>query len=368
LGAGGDLRGGPAPALVSALALASLTLLVATSTLLTRAVADTGRTLVEAGPSLVVRRVDGSGWAPVPVADAARVAAVTGVIEVRPRIQGVATSASGPVTVIGVDEAARARYLAPRSLPAPGRGEVVVGPGVEPAPSLEIGGRGFAVVGRLDPASSMAAHDAALLSPADARAVLSIPRGHASDLAVEVFHPGEAAAVARDVARALPWPSRSVTRDEAAGAWQASVMRRGGLAALASLPAGLALALLVIGAGRHGLARRREIGILRAMGWSTADVTALQAARALLVGLPAAALGLAGAWFLVHTPGVTWPARLVLGWDAAPVHLTLQASQGLLLVAEIAAIVLAPWLVATLWPALRASSADPSELIEEGRA
>ena len=211
-----------------------------------------------------------------------------------------------------------------------------------------------------------ALHDVVLLTLADARAVLGLEPGQASDLAVDVYHAAEEAAILPDLSGAFPWPVRITTRTEAVGAAIATVARRGGLATMLLVPAILALVLLVATGLRPRSGTRRELGLAKALGWTTGDLVTLQLWRSLAVGVPATLLGLAIAGALVFWPGITWPGRLILGWRSAPPPLSL-APQGMVVVAlGVAALVLVPWLLASLVPAVRTAAADPDDLIRGG--
>jgi ABC-type lipoprotein release transport system permease subunit len=210
----------------------------------------------------------------------------------------------------------------------------------------------------------MAAHDLVLLHPKDARQILGIAPGYASDVAVDVFHENEAEAILPDLARAYPWPVRLITRQEAAGIYSAGPARRSGLVYMTLIPALLALALIVVSANKNQSARRYEVGLYKAFGWTTPDIFRLQLLKALLSGAPATAVGLVLAYGLVLWPGVSWPGYLLLGWKQHPPVLYLDASGALLVLLEIALLIFLPYLAAALWPALKAAAADPQDFLE----
>ena len=122
--------------------------------------------------------------------------------------------------------------------------------------------------------------------------ILGICQGYASDLVVDVFHENEAEALLPDLAAAFPWPVRVTTRREAAGIYSAGLARRSGLVYMTLIPAVLALAFIVAGAGKNHSARRYEAGLYKAFGWTTPDIFRLQLLKALLSGVPAVSCGL----------------------------------------------------------------------------
>jgi hypothetical protein len=149
------------------------------------------------------------------------------------------------------------------------------------------------------------------------------------------------------------------------GVYATELARRGGLAAFAAAPAILALVVLVAGAVRDRLARRREVGLLKALGWTTRDVVTLQLARAIVLAVPATALGLAGATALVLWPGAVWPGALLFGWTSAPPLLAPGVGGALTVLVETAALVLVPWIAATLAPAVAGATTDPGAMLAE---
>jgi ABC-type lipoprotein release transport system permease subunit len=149
----------------------------------------------------------------------------------------------------------------------------------------------FRVLGRLPPESGMIAHDIVILNKEDARQLLGLPEGHASDMAIDVFHEEEEGAILPDLAKAFPWPVRITTRSETIGLYAGGTARRGGIALVLAGPAILAGALLVAGSIRDRVGRQREVELLKAMGWTTDDVVRLNLMRSVAVGLPATAPG-----------------------------------------------------------------------------
>jgi hypothetical protein len=68
----------------------------------------------------------------------------------------------------------------------------------------------------------------------------------------------------------------------------------------------------------------------------------------------------------VFWPGVTWPARWLFDWQGHPPELTLVSSGATLVLLEVAALVLAPFAVATLIPVAFSASASPAGLLDTG--
>jgi ABC-type lipoprotein release transport system permease subunit len=212
----------------------------------------------------------------------------------------------------------------------------------------------------------MVAHDLVLLHAEDARDLLGLGPGQASDLAIDVFHEQEQRAIVPDLAQAFDFRVHVAQRNQTAKRTASEFARRGSLALLASAPALLALALLVSVLAVEARLSRREAGRLKALGWSSSDILVYHAVRAALVGLPSTAAALACAELVVFWPGVTWPGRWLFDWQGHPPELTLVSSGATLVLLEVAALVLAPFAVATLIPVAFSASASPADLLDTG--
>lgn len=359
----------PAETVLLLLALSAATTLLATPLLLLRAVEGSARRALDAGPALVVRRLDAGGFAPMPITSLAAAARISGVTSARTRVWGVATGPRGPVTVVGVDDSL-AKVLQARSLPLPAPGTALTGgaTGLSPGqPGILHGAvvMSITIQARLPSHTEIAGADAVLLSLDDARRLLGLAPDQITDLALDVFHESEAEALLPDLARAFPWPVRLVTRREMKGIHAASLLRRGGLATFMAVPSVLALALLVLTTLRDGLARRREMGLRKALGWTTPDIVRLQLWRALAAAIPAVTLGLALSLGLSVGPGASFTASLLLGGQATTGLLSIEPGAALAVLLETGALILVPFLAASLWPAARAAIADPRDMLLE---
>jgi len=366
-----DILRQPLEAILLFLSLTLLTAVLGTVLLLSQSLSQTAQRILKDAPTLVIRRVGPGGWAPLPVQESIQFAqSVAGVIAARARIWGTVNGPGGPVTVFGMDQPLEHTGL-PDDMRLPSEGQAILGAGVVTTAKkdvIQLSGANSLVVkvaGVLDSRTSMVAHDLILLHPKDARQILGLAPGYASDLAVDVFHENEAEALLRDLARAFPWSVRLISRREASGIYFAGLARRSGLAYMTLIPALLAFTFMVVGAGKNKSARRYEAGLYKAFGWTTPDIFRLQLLKALLGGVPAVACGLIMAYGLVRWPGVSWPGYLLLGWKQHPPLMYLDASGALLVLLEIALLVFLPYLAATLWPALKAATADPQDFLEK---
>jgi hypothetical protein len=292
---------------------------------------------------------------------------VPGVIAARPRVWGRVAGPEGLLAVIGVD---RQGPLMPPATALPGRGEAVAGTDVtkeRAGPFLTLTGQmttTLRVVGRSDVTTDIAEPNVVLLHIDDARDLLGIPDGYASDLAIEVYNPAEESAILPDLTAVFPWTVRITTRTERAGIYDAGLARLGGMAVAFLVPALLALCLLVAVTVRDRFGRRSEIGLLKALGWTTGDIVRFQVARASLIGIPGAGGGMILAFLLVFWPNANWSGRLCHEWQFLASRLAFRPDDAGLVLLEVTGLVVLPFLAATIGTVLRCAVADPQDMLD----
>jgi hypothetical protein len=365
-----DLFRYPLETILLFLSMVTLVTILATALLLSQALSSTARLLLKNSPSVVVRRVNPSGWSALPAKESIRLAiSVPGVLQAGTRIWGTAIGPGGPLTVFGFDASHRIGGLA-KSVPLPKRGEAVVGTGIATGDALEVlnltgqNALTFKIIDTLEAKTSMVAHDMVLVHPDDARRLLGIAEGYASDLIVDVFHEMEAEAILPDLSRAFPWPVRMTTRQEAAGIYGSASARRSGIVYITIIPGMLALALIVFGVFKGQIVQSCNVGLFKAFGWTTTNIFQLQLLKAMVIGIPAVTAGMAVSYALVFWPGSSWPGYLFFGWNDTSPQLFLNTSGVFLALIEIVVLIFLPYLAAALWPALRAAVTDPQDFLE----
>lgn len=349
--------------------LASLVFLATVALLFSQALDATWARLMDQAPDLVVRRIDAGGWAPLPVDDAlACTKNIPGVLDPTPRIWGVVSGPEGPVTVMASIALVPGSVL--NGIHPPSAGQAVVGQGVARATSdnrLNLGSRNpvtVIVIGTFPADTGLATHDLVWISPDDARRLLGLMPGQASDLAIHLFRGEEEQAIQTDLAAALPWPVRITDRSTDALRHHTRAVRSGGIAVVAGIPALLALLLIITGTVVDSTGQRSHWGLLKSMGWTTTDIVRLQVAKGTIVGLPAIVLGLASAYAVVFYPpaaGVT--AFWITGGQHLPA-LTLASTGAAIIMLEIAAMVGLPFLAAVFLTSLRAAAGTPWTMLQ----
>ncbi len=191
------------------------------------------------------------------------------------------------------------------------------------------------------------------------RALTGMPEGWATDLVLRVRNRRELATIANKVAGALP-DARPIIRDELVRTYMSMFNWRSGVIIAALLVPVLAFILFAWDKAA-GLSpdERREIGILKAVGWETADIILLKSYEAMAVSLAAFLLGagLALAVLALPRPPAILPA--LLGWSTLYPPFAARTVVGAYQAATLFFLAVFPYLVATVIPAWRAATIDP---------
>jgi ABC-type lipoprotein release transport system permease subunit len=329
-------------------------------------------------PDIVVQRLVGGRPATIALADAALLEGIPSLRGVRPRVWGYLflPELQGNVTVIGVAAGAPSLAVVKGALEAgrdltPGAHEMVTGanlarflglhmddelglPSPTPSPPLKL-------VGTFGSAVDLYTADVILCDEADARALLATPPDRATDLALDVTNPAESRVIAKTVLARLPG-TRVVERDLLARVYTLAYGRRAGIVLAAAIPALLALLVLAWDrASGLGPEERREIAILKAIGWSNADVLWSKLYESLLIGALATGLGLLVGYVWVFPLGAPGLRATLAGWSVLYPEAPLTPMVDLTQLLSIALAVLAPFVGLSIVPAWRAASLDPME-------
>ena len=341
--------------------------ITASPLLMTHALSNTWENILNRAPSLVIREFNAFGWVPIPAEESINFATrVTGVVSAKVRVWGHAAGPTGRLTVIGIEP----NHPPPWLSIIPDKGEIVVSRDIKihhAAPNLTIIGNQTAtllVTGQIDTPTDLAVNNFVVVHIDKARELLGLPPDYASDLAIDVFNSAEETAILPDLNAAFPRPVRITTRTETAGIQATKLAYRGGLSIVTLVPAILALCLLVIVTVRERLGQRFEIGLLKALGWTTGDIVTLQALRAISISIIAVIGGMLVAFIFVFRLNKTWSNILHPDWQSLPIQLSINPLDLTLPLLEITGLVILPFLVATIGAVLRCTACDPREMLE----
>jgi putative ABC transport system permease protein len=262
------------------------------------------------------------GLAPISTAEVATVTEIDGVAATASALEVWDFGPTRYQTVLGLDltrgdigpgRAVSEGLIAGRALRPGERGVAVADRhfaaffGLRPGAAVMIGGQPFTVVGVAEqPGVSQGAAPNFYIPIADAQALAGLAPDQVDQVYVRVTHAGETDVVVASIARTLG-PVSAITESSLlqvmGGIGQVSA-RFAAVASLVGLIGGMALSWLAL----SGLVaeRSREIGVMKAVGWRSADVARVFLAEAVVLsitgGLLGLAIGLGGGWLLGHLP------------------------------------------------------------------
>lgn len=373
------------------LVFAGVIFLISSFHLVTTALTATTQRVLTPAPDIVIQKMTAGRQESIPLAYQEKLTGLFGIKKVVPRIWGYYFDEvrEANFTVIGVDPeqmplaehlgqalarghfpAAPANAAAPEAEIAP----AALGSLVSEALELEHGAffsffrpdlslKTLQVSGLFRPESDLLTADLIALHIGEARDLFQVPAGLATDLCVYVYNPAEITNLARRIAEILP-DSRILTREQIARTYQAVFGWRSGFAAVCLLAALAAFAILAWDKA-SGLSpeERREVAVLKIVGWETPDILALRGWEALLVAGFAFLLGLLLAYIHVvyFAAGLFRP--VMVGWSVIHPHFTLipqiEARDVLLLFS----LTVLPYLAATVIPTWRCASVPAEDAL-----
>ena len=344
--------------------------------LMTDALRGEAEQILLGAPDLVVQRVAAGRHDLIPVDYAEEIRGLPGVGEVSPRYWGYYFDAftESNFTFVGIDDGPpyELELLEGRLPSAPF--ECAVGEGVARARSTGAGheltlishdGLGviFDVVGEFQASSSILTNDLVVFRNADLVELFGIPEGRAVDLSVEVFNDGEVSTVAAKVKRIFP-DTRPITRSEILRTYDAVFSWRSGML-LTVFAAALAAFCILAWDKATGISaeERREIGVLKALGWSTGDVLELKFWEGTAISLTAFLLGLIAALVHVVLLGASLLAPVIRGWSVLFPEFRFTPAISVYQLFVLGFLTVVPYVASTVAPSWKAAVTDPEEVM-----
>lgn len=259
---------------------------------------------------------------------------------------------------------------------APASGEIIVGPALERVRGLSPGSgisfraatgelHTFIVAEVFSHASELVSADLILMNEADFRRFFNYPAAHYTDVALWVANPLEVRNIGRKLLDQLP-DSRPILREEVLRTYAAVFDWREGMM-LALLGAAILAFAIFAWEKAAGLSaeEKREIGILKAIGWETGDVIAMKFWEGLLISLLAFLLGHVAAYLHVFHGEASLLQAVLQGWSVLYPSFALSPEIDPLQLVTLFFFTVLPYTAATLVPIWRAATTDP-DLVMRG--
>lgn len=338
--------------------------MLASVMLFTHALRKEAVNMLENAPEIIVQRLQAGRNALVPSEYLDKIGKLRGV-----------TQKSGRLWGYYFDPAVKANYTVmtagQESLPTT---EIIIGAGIARTRGLSLGdyltlrsqsgdAYAFKVSKLLDERSELVTTDLLLISPLAFRRLFNIPEGVYSDLVLSVRNPREVRKVAEKLLLMLP-DSRPILREEILRTYDSIFSWREGV--IFVLLMGSVLAFMIFAWDKaSGLSaeERREIGILKAVGWETSDVMRMKFWEGVIISLMAFLLGYLAAYAHVFFASASLFEPVLKGWAVLYPSFQLTPVVDGLQLATLFFFTVLPYILATIIPVWRTSITDPDAVM-----
>jgi len=323
--------------------------------------------ILKDAPEMIVQRTLAGRQTLIPLHYAKEIKKIRGIRHVKPRLWGYYyhPAAQANYTLMGMDDYAH------------GEGTVEVGSGVTRTWGTVQGDQLYfktfdgkalelRIVKTFTSSSELVTSDLIVMSEPTFRRLTGIPKGVATDLAVTIRNPRESATIAEKVSLLLP-DTRCILKEEILRTYTALFDWRGGYTIV--LLVGAFLAFLIFAWDKAtGLSaeERREIGILKGVGWDTSDILMIKFWEGAVISLTAFLLGVCAAY--VHTFMASAPLfeHALKGWGTLYPAFRLKPTVDAYQLAILFSLTVLPYSFVCLIPAWKWASSDPSVVMKQG--
>lgn len=220
----------------------------------------------------------------------------------------------------------------------------------------------MSITGMLRSQAQIYGTDLIITSTETARCLLGYHADECSDIGVIVDHPLQMNAIAAALAKNYP-ELRIVSRNSLSAITQQAYGSRAGLFQLIWLMLLLTVLLTVWAQGTvlsTGISR--EVGVLKALGWTTGDVVTVKVWESLILGLTGTLTGLVGAMAYIRL-GAPELRSFFLGWSAIFPETQIPVAVKPESIIAMVAIGVLPLLMVTITRIWRLGTTDPDEAL-----
>jgi len=330
----------------------------------THAIRKEAAVVLKDAPELIVQRQIAGRQELIPLSYIEKIKSIGGVISVRGRLWG-----------YYYDPMFGANYtvMVPEEFPHEAN-EVIVGSGLTRSSLASEGSiiplrssKGelvsFVIKEILPSDSEIVSSDLILMSEDGFRRLYEIPPGRVTDLVLKVRNQKELSTIATKITKLLP-DTRPIIRDEILRTYDAVFNWRGGLMMLILF--GAVLAFIIFAWDKaSGLSaeEKREIGILKAIGWETSDVILMKFWEGTALSLTSFLLGLLLAYGHVFLFSSALFEPALKGWAVLYPSFRLVPYVDPFQISTLFFLTVIPYTVATIIPSWRAATVDPDSVM-----
>lgn len=377
------------------LALYTLIVFILASTMFfTYSIKKEAKLILQGSPEIVVQKIVAGRHDLFPVEHIEKIKSIRGVAHVEPRLWGYyydslmqanytvmtpsrqtdETQSAGRTTVV-VDpndphaaDVNKPLYDYDGAPPQPGT--LIIGNGVARMREIGVGDympfmafdgqiMNLNIVGTLSAESELVSSDLILINGEDFRKLFGISDKFVTDVVVTVKNPSEVSMVASKIKNRL-LDSRPIIREEILRTYDSIFNWRGGMMIVVFSAAVLAFVIFAWDkASGLSAGERREIGILKAVGWETSDVIQMKFWEGAMVSLTAYFSGVILAYIHVFFTGSVVFEPALKGWSALYPNFALTPFINAEQLTTLFFLTVVPYTVATIVPTWRAATIDP---------
>jgi ABC-type lipoprotein release transport system permease subunit len=221
----------------------------------------------------------------------------------------------------------------------------------------------FQIKRTIEKDSELLSTDLVLVSPKAFRVISGVPEGQFTDIVLSVRNPREIRKIAEKLVERLP-DVRPVLREEILRTYDSIFSWRQGIVFV--LLAGAVLAFVIFAwdkAAGLSAGEKREIGILKAVGWETGDILRMKFWEGALISLAAFIIGYLLAYLHVFYASAMLFEPVLKGWAVLYPDFTPIPFVDGLQVATLFFFTVFPYVVATIIPVWKASITDPDAVM-----
>jgi len=221
----------------------------------------------------------------------------------------------------------------------------------------------FDIIGTFKTETELQSNDLMVLQTEGARRVLELPPDEFSDLAVYVPNPEEIENIALKIRRYFP-ELRTVTRAQIQNTYS-SVFGWKSAFVLSSLLVAIFAFLILIWDKASGLSpdEKREIGILKAIGWDTDVVLSVKFWEGLILSGISSLAGILLAYAYIYWLRAPGLREIFIGWSTIYPSFQLMPDVDPKFLLLIITISVVPYLAVTVFPAWKAAITDPDVIM-----
>ncbi|MEJ1297401.1 MAG: FtsX-like permease family protein [Candidatus Sedimenticola sp. (ex Thyasira tokunagai)] len=338
--------------------------LLASVMLFTHALRQEAETILQQSPEIIVQRTVAGRHALIPSGYLDKIGEIRGVVSKKGRLWG-----------YFYDPTVKANYtvMVKEELQLT-TAEVVIGAGIARTQGIGVGDYfsfradngntySFQVKALLDEASELVTTDLVLMAGKAYRVMTGVPEGQFTDIVLSVRNPREVRKVAEKLVQRLP-DTRPILREEILRTYGSIFSWRQGIVFV--LLAGAVLAFIIFAWDKaSGLSaeEKREIGILKAVGWETGDVLHMKFWEGAIISLSAFILGYVAAYLHVFYSSAVLFEPVLKGWATLYPQFRLVPFIDGLQIATLFFFTIFPYVVATIIPIWKASVTDPDAIM-----